>query len=290
MTGTTNVVVITGASSGIGKATAKAFARLGWHVIGTGRTPARCDEAEAQIRAVAAPGARIDFLRGDLSLMAETKRIAGEIATLTDHVTVLINNAGGVRDRRYVTTEGTEETFTANHLAPFLLTRELLPMLKAAAAAGDAGSVRVLAVASKAYLATGGMHWDDIQHIEGEFPAAGVYCEVKLANVLFTRELNRRLAADGIVAQALTPGPVATNFFSHGDAVMQEYGRTADAMTPDEVAKTLVWMATAPETGRDGGRTFYAMAEEPLAPQGADDEAAARLWEESEKILATIGY
>jgi len=283
-----HVVVVTGASSGIGKESAIAFARLGWRVIATGRTPARCEAAEAEIRA-AAPDAQVDFLRGDLALMAEVVRIAGEIKALTPRIDVLINNAGGVRDQRYVTSEGLEETFTANHLAPFLLTRELLPLLRMAAADQPAGAVRVIAVASKAYLATQGMHWDDLQHLSGEFPASGVYCEVKLANVLFTRELNRRIAGDGIVSQAMTPGAVATNFFTHGDAFMQEYGKNADAMSPQQVAQTMVWMATAAETGLPGGRTFYAMAEEPLAPQGADDAAAARLWSESEKILAGLG-
>jgi NAD(P)-dependent dehydrogenase (short-subunit alcohol dehydrogenase family) len=284
------VAVVTGASSGIGKATAIALAKMGWHVIGTGRTPARCDAAEAEIRAVARDDARVDFLRGDMALMAETKRIAEEIAALTPRLDILINNAGGVRDQRYITSEGGEETFTANHLAPFLLTRELMPLLKAAAAHSEPGDVRVIAVASKAYLATKGLHWDDLQHLTGDFPASGVYCEVKLANVLFTRELDRRIAADGMVAQALTPGPVSSNFFAHGDKTMQEYGKSMDALSPEEVAETLVWMSTAPELGSEGGRTFYAMVEEPLQPHGADDEAAARLWTESEKILANMGF
>ncbi|MEO6715903.1 MAG: SDR family NAD(P)-dependent oxidoreductase, partial [Novosphingobium sp.] len=123
------VAVVTGASSGIGKETARALVGKGWHVIGTGRNPERSAAAEADIRTEIANGGKFDMLRGDMALMSETMRIASEIKALTNRLDVLINNAGGVRDQRYVTSEGTEETFTANHLAPFLLTRELLPLL-----------------------------------------------------------------------------------------------------------------------------------------------------------------
>ena len=134
------VIVITGASSGIGKASAEAFARMGWHVIATGRDPERCAAAEQSIRAIASGGGRVDFVRGDFTEMADVRRVAGEIAALTDRIHVLVNNAGGVRDRLYRTSEGLEATFAANHLAPFLLTRELLPQLERAAAESPAGA------------------------------------------------------------------------------------------------------------------------------------------------------
>lgn len=284
------VAVVTGASSGIGLETAKAFARLGWHVIGQGRDAERSARAEAEIRDAAAPEGKVDFLRANLSLMAETRQLADQIKALTGRVDILINNAGGVRDQRYVTSEGTEETFAANHLAPFLLTRELLPLLEAAAAQGAPGTVRVLAVSSLAYLRPQSLHWDDLQHLEGEFEAGMAYCEVKLANQLFNVELARRLADKGIVSQALVPGPVSTNFANHGDATMQAYMKTAQGLTPEEVARTLVWMATAPETGIDGGRMFYEMQEVPVQPHGKDPVAAQRLWNESEVLLAGMGY
>ncbi len=283
-------IVITGASSGIGKETAKAFARMGWHVIGTGRNPQRSAAAQAEIRAELADSGKLDFLRGDMALMSETMRIAGEIKALTARIDVLFNNAGGVRDQRYVTSEGAEETFTANHLAPFLLTRELMPLLKAAAAQGKPGEVRILATSSLAYQSVGGMHWDDIQHLTGDFPASGVYCEVKLANVLFSHELDKRVRGDGIAVQSLIPGVVHTNFASHGDQNMQGYLKDAPGKTPTEVAETLVWMATDAATGLPGGRHFYDMAELEIQPHAKDDAAAARLWAESEKILAGLGY
>ena len=284
------VAVITGASSGIGMETAKVFVAKGWHVIGTGRNPGRSAAAEAEIRAEVANGGKFDMLRGDMALMGDTMHIADEIKALTSRIDILFNNAGGVRDQRYVTSESCEETFSANHLAPFLLTRELLPLLRAAAAAGQPGDVRVIATSSLAYLTSQSLYWDDLQRLHGDFPATLAYCEAKLANVLFTRELNRRVSGEGIVAQAMIPGVVLTNFASHGDAAMQGYLKDAPGKTPAEVAETLVWMATAPEVGVNGGRVFYDMQEQNLAPHGADMEAAARLWEESEKILAGLGF
>lgn len=290
MNGTTRrVVVVTGASAGIGKATATAFARMGWHVIGTGRTPERCDQAEADIRSVASAEARVDFLRADFCEMHEVKRVADAIAGLTDRVDVLINNAGGVRDQRYVSSEGLEATMAANHFATFLLTRELLPLLKATAAHSPPGSVRVLAVSSEAHRVVETIRWDDLCW-EKDYAPSPIYCQAKLCNNLFIRELNRRVSADGIVAQAMGPGVVLTNFASHGDDAMQSYMKDAPGASAEEAARTLVWMATSPECGIDGGRYFYELQEKPVTPLASDDEAAARLWTETEKILAGIGY
>lgn len=282
------VAVVTGASAGIGKETAKGLAALGWHVIGTGRDPARSAAAEAEIRAAAAKDGRVDFLTGDFCAMADVRRIAAQIMALSPRVDVLINNAGGVRDARHVTPDGLEATFAANHLAPFLLTHELLPALRAAAAGRPAGSVRVIAVSSSGHMACPAMNWDDLMFAEN-FTTGGAYCQAKLANLLFTRELNRRLAPEGIIAQAMHPGRVDSNFASHGDTAMQSYMAAAECVTPDQPARTLVWLATDAEGGRDGGRYFHDCREEQAAPQALDDAAAARLWAESEKILGALG-
>ncbi|QFG20193.1 SDR family NAD(P)-dependent oxidoreductase [Actinomadura sp. WMMB 499] len=279
------VAVVTGASSGIGRSTARGLLGRGWQVIGAGRDPHRCAEAE---RELAAAG---DFamVRGDFTLMAEVVRVAAEIASLAPRLDVLVNNAGGVRDRRIVTAEGTEATFAANHLAPFLLTRELMPALRTSAARPPAAPGRVITVSSSAHRIGDGLDWDDLQSLD-RFHTALAYGRAKLANLLFTRELARRAAPDGIVAQAMHPGRVATNFASHGDAAMREHMAAADTVPPGEPAETLVWLATGPEGGRDGGRYFHRKAEEAPAGAALDDAAAARLWAESEKLLTELGF
>lgn len=282
------LAVVTGASAGIGRATARMLAEKGWDVIGVGRDAARSAEAEAEIRAAAAPGARVVFLRGDFTEMRDVKRVAAEIAAVAPRLDVLINNAGGVRDKLYVTSENLEAMFAANHLAPFLLTRELLPLLKKTAADAPQGRVRVLAVSSSGHQVCLGMKWDDLNMFE-DFSTGGAYCQAKLANILFTRELARRVAADGVVAQSMHPGRIKSNFASHGDTAMRSYMESAESALPDEPARTLVWMATEDDAGRDAGRYFYDMQEAAPAPQALDEAAAERLWVESEKILARIG-
>ncbi|MQY21531.1 SDR family NAD(P)-dependent oxidoreductase [Nocardia macrotermitis] len=276
------VAVVTGASSGIGRSTAAQLIALGWQVIGVGRDPRRCAEAVEQLGAAARDGGTFTMLRGDFTLMSEVRRVAGEIAALTSRVDVLINNAGGVRDRRIVTDEGTEATFAANHLAPFLLTRELLPSLRASGG-------RVIAVSSSAHRISTEPDWDDLQSLNN-FDTTMAYARAKLANILFTRELDRREADAGITAQAMHPGVVASNFASHGNAGMQAHMAAADTVSPDEPARTLVWLATSDEGGRAGGRYFHNEAEETPAALAQDDAAAARLWIESEKVLAGLGF
>ena len=297
MTSPSRVALITGASAGIGKASAIALGRLGWRIIGVGRDPGRTASAQADIRAALPDDTRVDFLRADFDSMAEVKRLADEIAALTDRLDVLVNNAGGVRDARYVTPDGLEATFASNHLAPFLLTRELLPLMRQTAqdapddTAQDApdGTVRIIAVSSEAHEYCPAMKWDDLQ-MEEDFATGAAYCQAKLANVLFTRELARRLEGENIVAQAMHPGKIASNFASHADSQMKRHYDALDCEPPETPARTIAWMATAPEAGRPGARYFFNMAEIEAAPQARDNEAAQRLWEESEAILARLGF
>ena len=274
------VAVITGASSGIGKASAIALGQLGWRIIGVGRDPGRCAQAESEIRAALGDGAQFDMLRADFDSVAEVLRVAREIAALTDHVDVLINNAGGVRNGEYRTVDGLEATFAANHLSAFLLTRELLQLMQPGG--------RIIAVSSSAHEYCAGMNWDDLQFEQG-FSAGAAYCQAKLANLLFTRELARRHADRDIVAQAMHPGIVASNFYSHGDASMQAHLERDGGNPPEHAARTIVWMATSAECGEPAGRYFRDCAEVAPAPQALDDTAAARLWQASEAILARLG-
>ena len=282
------VAVVTGASSGIGKVTAVELVRQGWQVIGVGRNPQRCAQAETEIRAAASGHGQITFIRGDFDRMSEVLRVAEQIQSMTPRLDLLINNAGGVRDRIAVTADGIEATFAANHLAPFLLTRQLLPLLRATARTRP-GAVRVIAVSSSGHRVCNGFDWSDPQKLNSaDASPVDLYCQAKLANLLFTRELARRVAADGIVAQAMHPGVVDTNFGSHGDESMQAYMKEHATQGPEAAAKTLVWMATAAEAGSKGGRYFHDMQEEEPAPQALDDIAASRLWEESERLLAAL--
>ena len=283
------VAVVTGASAGIGKATARILVGMSWQVIGTGRDPGRAAAAVEEIKAAANNGGSFTMLRGDFDSMADVMRVANEIKAMTDRIDVLVNNAGGVRDRIITTAEGTEATFAANHLAPFLLTRELLPVLKASAAKLPAGSVRVIAVSSSAHRQCQAFNFDDLQSVATGH-AVAAYCQAKLANILFTRELARRYAETGIVAQAMHPGQVDSNFASHGDDTMQKYMAAAPTVSPDEPAETIVWLATDPEGAREPGRYFYRKAEEEPAPAALDAAAAARLWDASEDLLQTLGY
>jgi NAD(P)-dependent dehydrogenase (short-subunit alcohol dehydrogenase family) len=285
------VAVVTGASSGIGRATARQLVEAGWQVIGVGRDPDRIAQATREIEAaVAAPG-NFTMLQADLSLLSDVKKLAGQIAALTPRVDVLINNAGGMRDRRIMTAEGLEAVFATNYLAPFLLTRELKPLLDAAVAAAPAGAVRVIAVSSSGHRNSPGLDFDDLQGNAIDLAPGTAYCHAKLANLLFTRELARRWGSDGIVAQAMHPGVVTTNFVNHADEGMRAWLATrADKLSPDQPAETLVWLATDPEGARDPGRYFHNKAEETPDARALDDTAAQRLWSESEKILTAHGY
>jgi NAD(P)-dependent dehydrogenase (short-subunit alcohol dehydrogenase family) len=279
---------VTGASSGVGKAAAKALAARGWHVIAHGRDPERTAVAGAEILAAAAPGAKVDMIRADLSLLSDTARMAEKIASLTGKVHAMLNNAGGVRSERVITPEGNEATFAGNHLGHFLLTTRLLPLLRAAAANGTPGSARVLSVSSTGHEHCPGIDWDDLQQTR-QWISGKSYCLAKLCNILFTRELAKRASADGIVANAMHPGIVDSNFVNHAEPGMKSYMQTLELISPESAADTLVWLATAPEAGRVTGGYFHERAQINTAPAGSDDKAAARLWEESEALIARAG-
>lgn len=280
------VAVVTGASSGIGKAAAKALAAQGWRVIGVGRDPVRSAAAEAEI-AAAATGGAVTMLRGDLSRLAEAERVAAEIAALTPRVDILMNNAGGMCTGQVITEEGLEENFAGNHLGPFLLTERLLPLLRAAAADAPKGAVRILNTSSDASEYIPDLKWDDLQQL-GEFNVGMAYCGAKLANVLHARGLAGRLAADGIVAHSYHPGAIDSNFFTHAPADTQERTKDLEKGSVEDGADTLVWLATAPEAGETSGGYFHKRA--PRKPNPIVDDAATvdRLWHESEAIIASV--
>ena len=278
--------IITGASSGIGKAAAQALVAQGWRVIGIGRDPARSAAAEAEILATSARAA-FEMLRADLSLMSEAARAGREIAARTTRIDALLNNAGGVNNRLIMTAEGFEATFASNHLGHFALTNRLLPLLRATAATAPRGSVRIVNVSSSGHDRSPGMDWNDLQRLTN-FTTGGAYTNAKLANILFTRALAKRLAGDGIVAHAMHPGVVGSNFVSHAEEAMQRYMETLQLITPEEGADTLVWLATAADPGETTGGYYHQRRAVPTSVPAQDEAAAERLWSESEALIARL--
>ena len=282
--GNQRVAVITGASSGIGKQIAKALAGQGWRIIGTGRNPDRMARAEAEIRA-ASSGAPVELLAADLSLMADARALAERIAGMTDHIDLLVNNAGGMASEKVITSEGYEANFAGNHLGPFLLTGKLLPLLRKAAAGAPKGSVRILNTASDASEMIPAINLDDLQNLERWNPGLA-YCTSKLANVLFTRALSQRLADDGITVHAIHPGAVDSNFFTHAPADTQERTRDIPKFTEEQGADTLIWLATSAEGGQSSGGYWHQRAPRQPNPVVEDQTVLDRFWAESEKLVA----
>jgi NAD(P)-dependent dehydrogenase (short-subunit alcohol dehydrogenase family) len=273
--------LITGATSGIGEVTARELLRRGAQVVMTTRSRAKGEAVAAALRAQV-PGAQLELLEGDLSSMREVKRVAEECARRFDRLELLINNAGAVFAQREVTAEGLERTLATNHLSYFLLTRELLPLLKASAPA------RVVNVASNAHQ-RGRITFDDLQREKG-YLGYGVYAQSKLANILFTRELARRLAGSGVTATCLHPGVVATGFGMNRPGLLKLALTLVRPffISPEEGAKTTLYLATSPEVeGESGG--YYAHSKRATPSAAAqDDAAAARLWDQTEALVDRV--
>lgn len=286
-TASPRVAVITGASAGVGRAAAKALAAQGWFVIATGRDPARCAEAEAEIGA-AASGPTPVLIRADLSLLADVQRLADEITALTPRVDLLANNAGGMPARYEITTEGLEANFAGNHLGPFLLTNRLLPLLRAAAKDAPQGSVRIVNTSSDGSEFIPAINLDDMQNLGPDWTCGLAYCSGKLANVLHARALAVRLADDGIVAHAFHPGTVASNFFDDIEDSTRAYTDTLTKIPTAQGADTLLWLATDAEAGRSSGGYWF--ERKPRLPNPVVEDAAVveRFWAESEKLVAQV--
>jgi NAD(P)-dependent dehydrogenase (short-subunit alcohol dehydrogenase family) len=271
------VVVITGATSGIGRIAAEKLAGQGARIVMVARDRGRTEETLARLRE-AGPGTEHRVHYGDLSLIADVKKVGAEIATAEPRIDVLVNNAGNMFGRRLPTPEGLERTFALNHMSYFVLTHCLREQLVAAAPS------RIVNTASNAHMRAT-LDFADLQTRNGYLPTLA-YGRSKLCNILFTRELARRLAGTGITANWLHPGFVATNF-GQRDAGLFGWGlRLAMlfAARPEPGADTVVHLASSPAVGNISGRYFYNSREIPPSSAAQDDAVAARLWLESEKI------
>jgi retinol dehydrogenase 14 len=268
-------VLVTGATGGIGKATAIGLARLGARVAITGRDMARTEAAAADIRA-AAHNAAVDAFAADLSWQTEVRRLAGEVLDRYPRLDVLVNNVGGFWAHRHLTADGLEHTFALNHLAPFLLTMLLLDRLEASAPA------RIVTVASGAHTA-GRIDFDDLQS-DQKYSGQRAYNASKLANVMFTYELARRLQGSGVTATVLHPGVVRTAFGAEDQAtfftILSPLIRPFLKTTAQGAATSIYLASSARVDGLTG--QYFANSKPKKSSKSSYDTAAARhLWQVS---------
>jgi len=268
-------VLVTGGTGGIGKATAIGLAALGARVGITGRDQARAAAAAAGIRA-AAGNAAVDVFAADMSAQAAVRRLAGQVADTYPRLDVLVNNVGGFWAHRHVTADGLEHTFALNHLAPFLLTNLLLDRLTASAPA------RIVTVSSGAH-AKGRIDFDDLQG-EQNYSGQRAYSQSKLANVMLTYELARRLEGTGVTATVLHPGVVRTSFGAEDQAahfaIMIRVARPF-MKSPAQGAVTPIYLASSPQVEGVTGQYFANRKPKTASKAAYDTAAAARLWQAS---------
>jgi NAD(P)-dependent dehydrogenase (short-subunit alcohol dehydrogenase family) len=280
-------VVITGANTGIGKETAVALAELGATVVLACRNRAKATAAAHEVR-TRSLNDDVHIVDLDLADLDSVAACAKETHDRFDRLDVLINNAGLQLKARTTTKQGFETTFGVNHLGHFLLTDLLLERIRASAPA------RIVNLSSVGHnFARGGLPWDDLQHATTRYTANGAYCESKLANVLFTRELARRLPPEEVTANTCHPGGVRSEFGSSED-MGKFYGAFMKAGSPFLIssksgARTSIYLASSPDVeGKTGG--YYVRRKlHSGSKQSRDDDAARRLWAVSEELLASAG-
>jgi retinol dehydrogenase 14 len=277
-------VLITGANQGIGKATALELARRGARVVLVSRNEAKGKAALDDVRAQAT-GETPELLIADLASLAEVRRLADEFKKKHDKLDVLLNNAGLYVPTRQTTKDGIEETFGVNHLAPFVLTNALLDLIKATPHA------RIVNVSSTAHhRASKGMNWDDLEFRQG-YSGLAVYSHSKLANVLFTYELARRLKGTGVTANCLHPGVVASGF---GRTYSGTFAFLLTLASPfllsnEKGARTSIYLASSPDVEGVTGKYFDKCTAVRSSRLSYDEASWTRLWEVSEKMTAGVG-
>jgi retinol dehydrogenase 14 len=271
-------VLVTGGSGGIGRATALGLAAMGAHLAICGRDRESTQGAAVEVRA--AGGGRVEVFVADLSSQVEVRRLVGQALQRLPRIDVLINNVGGYWDTRHVSADGLEHTFALNHLAPFLLTNLLVDRLI------QSGPARVVTVSSNAHV-QGRIDFDDLQG-ERSYAGARAYGQSKLANVLFTYELARRLQGTSVTANALHPGLTRTAFGAEDPAGIQR--RLVPLLrpfmqSPAQGAATSVHLAAAPELAQVTGRYFANRKPKRSSKASYEQAAAARLWQVGAELV-----
>jgi NAD(P)-dependent dehydrogenase (short-subunit alcohol dehydrogenase family) len=268
-------VLITGASAGIGKASASELAARGARVVMLCRDPAKAEKARAEVRA-RTPGAQVDLLALDLRSLASVRACAADVLRACPRIDVLLNNAGVFPPTLRSTADGFEEQIGVNHLGHFLLTNLLLERLSASAPA------RVVHVSSMMH-AGGAIDFASFR-APAKYDAMRAYRQSKLANILFSNELARRTAGRGVTSNSLHPGGVATEI-ARDAALWMRWGMRLVGKSPEKGARTSVQLAAAPEVEGTTGKYFVAGREKAPDPAALDTALARGLWDESAKLV-----
>ncbi len=271
-------IVVTGATDGIGKVTARELAKMGASVTIVGRDAAKGEAVVRELRQAAGHD-RIGFVAGDLATQKGVRAAAAVIKGRLKKLDVLVNNAGAVFMKRELTDDGIERTFALNHLGYFLLTHELLGLLKASAPS------RIVTVASAAHQGAK-LDMSDLQNAKN-YSGFRVYGQSKLANIYFTYELARRLQGTNVTANCLHPGFVASRFGNNTGGVFRlliGWAKMVAAISEDNGAKTSAFLASSPEVQGVNGKYFDKCAAVPSSAVSNDVDIARALWRESERL------
>lgn len=269
--------MITGGTSGIGLALSKALSCLGADVTIVGRSPEKCAAVAGQISSISKRP--VEWIAADLSLLAGIHQVAVTYQQREARLHILVNNAGGIFLKRVLTKDGLEMTFALNHLSYFLLTNLLLDSLKAGAPA------RVVCVASESHRKISGLNFENLQG-KRSYRGMQAYRMSKLANILFTYELARRLPNAGITVNACHPGYVHTNIGANNRMIgpMIIYTARWFGRAPEEGARTAVYLAASPDVGKITAGYFSDCRQVPSSPLSYDEMLARKLWEISRQL------
>jgi len=264
------ICMVTGATSGIGEVTAEALAKLGAKVIAVGRNPEKSISTVDRIKAKTG-NSDVEYMLADFSILGEVRKLAETFTSKYNHLHVLVNNAGAVFEKR-IETDGVEMTFAVNHLAPYLLTNLLLDTIKNSAPA------RIINVSSLLH-SRAEMNFEDLQASKA-YDLMNAYGQSKLANILFTYELAKRLEGSGVTVNALHPGIVATNLGSNNEGFKSKIWRVINkfGISPEEGAKTSIYLATSPEVANVTGKYFEKCKAVPSSKESYDKNASEKLW------------
>ena len=274
------VCLVTGATDGIGKVSARVLAELGAKVIIVGRNPEKSAIVLAELRSISG-NKNIDLLMADLAVMQEVRDLAEQVISRYDRLDVLLNNAGGYFTKHEITSDGLEMTFALNHMSYFLLTNKLMELLKYSAPA------RIVNVSSDAHYGVD-IEFENLNG-EQEYKAWKAYQKSKLANVLFTYELLKKVPGN-ITVNCLHPGFVATNFGHNNGGFfgpVLKIAQRISAIDPEEGAKTSIFLCSAPEVKGVSGKYFYKCQPKTSSRESRNMDTGKRLWQISSDIAST---